>query len=440
MNDITENGKAAMLTGTAWEEITPDRPLPLLGQMHVRLGQYTHDPLTVNAVVFADGEQRVALLSIDVCLLPDGLVRSLQQAVAAATGLAPNTVILTATHTHVAPCTTSMLAGEADPGFLQHLEQAIVKAVQRALADLEPVALYAGRGYLEQMGWNRRGMRRDGSCHMYWGSWKEDFVGLEGPRDGEVGVIWATKADGQVKVIIPSFATHPNCVEGESYYSADLPGQVRRVLRATLGEAVGVVYLTGAAANTAPSIMENNLGNQQPWRGESGLVRSGLYLGGEILKVIANQTTPMAAPGLHHDQTELQLSMRPWDSWADLTEFGGAMRTYFEQSQADWPTLLRADNPVAVRLHVIRLGDAAICCNPAELYVEFGLAIKHRSPARVTLIAELSDGWCGYVPTPEAIRHGGYSATTNRYTRLLPEAGWIITETTHQMLRRVFVS
>jgi len=73
--------------------------------------------------------------------------------------------------------------------------------VQRALADLEPATLYAARGYIEQMGWNRRGMRRDGSCHMYWGSWKEDFVGLEGPRDGEVGVIWATNAAGQVKVV-----------------------------------------------------------------------------------------------------------------------------------------------------------------------------------------------------------------------------------------------
>jgi len=71
--------------------------------MHVRLGHYTRDPLTVNAVVFADGEQRLALVSIDVCLLPDGLVRSLQHAVATATGLAPNAVILTATHTHVAP-------------------------------------------------------------------------------------------------------------------------------------------------------------------------------------------------------------------------------------------------------------------------------------------------------------------------------------------------
>ena len=428
-----------MLAGTAWAEITPDRPLPLLGQMHVRLGQSTHDPLTVNTVVFADGDQRLALISVDVCLLPDELVRSLQSACAQATGLPPSAIILVATHTHVAPCTTNLLVGEADPAFLQQLEQATVTSVQRALANLEPVTLYAGRGYLEQMGWNRRGMRRDGSCQMYWGSWKADFVGLEGPRDGEVGVIWASKANGDVKVIIPSFATHPNCVEGESYYSADLPGQVRRVLRATLGEEVGVVYLTGAAANTAPSIMEHNPQNEQPWRGESGLIRSGLYLGGEILKVMASQTAAMVEPCLRHEQAELRLPMRAWDSWADLSEFGGAMRDYFEQSRADWPTLLSEDNPVPVRLHVIRLGDAAICCNPAELYVEFGLAIKKHSPASVTLIAELSDGWCGYVPTPEAIRHGGYSATTNRYTRLVPEAGWIMTEATQQLLNKAFV-
>ena len=428
-----------MLAGTAWEEITPDHPLPLLGQMHVRLGQSTHDPLTVNAVVFADGDQHLALISVDVCLLPDALVRSLQSACAQATGLPPSAIILVATHTHVAPCTTNLLVGEADPAFLQQLEQATVTSVQRALANLEPVTLYAGRGYLEQMGWNRRGMRRDGSCQMYWGSWKADFVGLEGPRDGEVGVIWASKANGDVKVVIPSFATHPNCVEGESYYSADLPGQVRRVLRATLGGEVGVVYLTGAAANTAPSIMEHNPQNEQPWRGEGGLIRSGLYLGGEILKVMASQTAAMVEPCLRHEQAELRLPMRAWDSWADLSEFGGAMRDYFAQSRADWPTLLSEDNPVPVRLHVIRLGDAAICCNPAELYVEFGLAIKKHSPASVTLIAELSDGWCGYVPTPEAIRHGGYSATTNRYTRLVPEAGWMMAEATQQLLSKVFV-
>jgi neutral ceramidase len=436
MNGV--QGETMIQVGTAWEEITPDRPLPLLGQMHVRLGQYKHDPLTVNAVVFANGEQQVAVVSIDVCWLTDELTRALQQACAAATGMPADAIILAATHTHVAPCTSNHLVGDTDAAFLEGLAAATVQAVQRAQADLEEVTLFAGRGYLAEMGWNRRGMRRDGSCHMYWGSWKEDFVGLEGPRDGEVGVIFARRPDGQVKVIIPSFATHPNCVEGESYYSADLPGQVRRVLRATLGEGVGVVYLTGAAGNTAPSIMEHNPQNEQPWRGESGLVRSGLYLGGEILKIMAAQTTPMSSSQLRHAQTELQLPMREWDAWADLSEFKGGMLEYFEQSRADWPRLLREDNPVAVRLHVLRLGDAAICFNPAELYVEFGLAIKQRSPAPVTLIAELTDGWCGYVPTPEAIRHGGYSATANRYTRLIPEAGWIITETTAQLLGQVF--
>jgi hypothetical protein len=209
-------------------------------------------------------------------------------------------------------------------------------------------------------------------------------------------------------------------------------------VRAALGETVGVVYLTGAAANTAPSIMEGNPENRQPWRGESGLLRSGLYLGGEILKVIAAGTEPLADPIVRQATTELHLPMREWEPWADLSAFTGPMLDYFERSRADWPRLLREDNPVRVRLHVLRLGETAICFNPAELYVEFGLAIKQKSPARITLIAELSDGWCGYVPTPEAIRHGGYSAAPNRYTRLIPEAGWIMVETTCDLLAQAF--
>jgi neutral ceramidase len=429
-----------MLLGTAWEEITPDRPLPLLGQMHVRLGQYKRDPLTVNAVVVAEGAQRVALISIDVCVLPDELVRAMQQACAAQADIQAEAVIIAATHTHVAPCTTDAIVGDPDPDFLARLQAAVVSSVERAIADLEPCELFAGAGHLEHMGWNRRGMRRDGSCHMYWGSWKEDFVGIEGPRDGEVGVIFARRADGRVKSVITSFSTHPNCVEGESFYSADLPGEVRRVLRAALGDEVGVIYLTGAAGNTAPSIMEQNPQQIQPWRGESGLVRSGLYLGGEILKVIAAQTTPMPNPVLSHQQVHLPIPMREWDAWADLSEFRGGMLEFFEKSRADWPRLMREANPVETRLHVVRLGDAAICLNPAELYVEFGLAIKAQSPARVTLIGELGDGYVGYVPTPEAIRHGGYSATSASHTRLVPEAGWMMVENTRALLAQAFNS
>jgi neutral ceramidase len=427
-----------MKLGTAWEDITPSKPVPLFGQMNVRLGQFTRDPLTVNAVVFDDGVQRVAVVSVDVCVLPDVLALSLRNGCAAATGLYVNSIHIAATHTHVAPCTTNDLVGKVDSDFLKRLDEAVTEAVRRAMADLEDVELFAGRGHLDEMGWNRRGMRRDGSCEMYWGSWHEDFVGLEGPRDGEVGVLFARNANGRVKAVIPSFSTHPNCVEGESFYSADLPGEVRRVLRDALGERVGVVYLTAAAGNTAPSIMEDNPRNEQPWRGEAGLVRSGKYLGGEILKVIAAQTQPMVAPVLRPESVTLEIPMRAWDSQRDPAVLGDWMREYFEKSRADWPRLLREDNPVKVSLSVLRVGDAAICFNPAELYCEFGLAIKKASPARVTLIAELTDGWSGYVPTPEAICHGGYSAMSVSHTRLVPEAGGMMVEMTSQLLQETF--
>jgi neutral ceramidase len=431
-----------MRAGTAWIDITPDRPLHLLGQMHVRMGQYKRDPLTVNAVVFEDDSGhtrlRVAVVSIDVCVLPNALIQQLKAACAVGAAIDAEHVLIAATHTHVAPCTTDVLVGEPDPAFLAALQEAVVQSVARSIEDLEECTLYASAGYLEQMGWNRRGMRRDGSCHMYWGSWRAGYTGIEGPRDGEAGVIFARKPDGQVKVVITSFATHPNCVENESFYSADIPGEVRRVLRAALGEEVGIIYLTGAAANTAPSIMENNPQNIQPWRGEAGLVRSGLYLGGEIVKVIAAQVTPMVEPLLHHSYLDLKIPMREWDSGADLSLYQGGMLEFFEQSRASWPRLMAEANPVPTPIHVVRIGDAAICTNPAELYVEFGLAIKATSPARVTLIGQLTDGYCGYVPTPEAIRHGGYSATSASHTRLIPEGGWIMVEATRELLAQAF--
>jgi hypothetical protein len=143
----------------------------------------------------------------------------------------------------------------------------------------------------------------------------------------------------------------------------------------------------------------------QEKRGEQDLVRSGIYLGSEILKVIAAQTAAMPNPVLHHEQMHLPVPMREWDPWADLSEFRGSMLDFFEQSRADWPRLLREKNPVETRLHVLRLGAVAICFNPAEPYVELGLAIKQRSSALVTLIGELSDG------TLAMCRHQRLSAT-----------------------------
>ncbi|MDA0746563.1 MAG: hypothetical protein O2954_08580 [bacterium] len=425
-----------MYAGTAWQDITPKEPIPLGGQMHVRMGEYTHDSLTVNVVVFEQGDLRVALVSCDLCALPEDFIALVKAACREAHGM--EHVLIACTHTHVGPCTVPWMVGETMPWFMGGLHEAIVRAVGEGVEDLEEVEVFAGKGFLEQMGWNRRGLREDGTAEMYWGSWQEGFAGIEGPRDGEVPVIFARRPAGEMKVVIPSFSTHPNCVEGERYYSADVVGVVRRVLRGALGDDVGVVYLTGAAGDTAPSIMENNPENVQPWRGEAGLQRSGKYLGGEILKVIAAAIVPMVEPELRFEREVLEIPMRPWPDSFDPSTLQGGHREFFTKSKEMWPQMMKEESPIQVPVNVLRIGDAAICTNPGELYCQLGLEIKKLSPAAVTVVAELTDGCVGYIPTAAAIARGGYSANPGRQCKLAQEAGEWIVEATGRMLAEVF--
>ena len=59
-----------MRAGTAWVDITPTKPLDVAGQLHRRIGEYTHDPLTANAAAFDDGGVRSSLVSCDLLFLP----------------------------------------------------------------------------------------------------------------------------------------------------------------------------------------------------------------------------------------------------------------------------------------------------------------------------------------------------------------------------------
>ena len=62
-----------------------------------------------------------------------------------------------------------------------------------------------------------------------------------------------------------------------------------------------------------------------------------------------------------------------------------------------------------VEIHVVRLGDLVACSNPFELYCEYGIRIKARSPATQTFIVQMS-GFGSYLPTERAQAAGHYSA------------------------------
>ena len=61
-------------------------------------------------------------------------------------------------------------------------------------------------------------------------------------------------------------------------------------------------------------------------------------------------------------------------------------------------------------VHIMRLGNIAICTNPFELFLDYGNQIKARSLAEQTFIIQLANGTDGYLPTEKAERGGHYSA------------------------------
>ena len=80
-----------------------------------------------------------------------------------------------------------------------------------------------------------------------------------------------------------------------------------------------------------------------------------------------------------------------------------------------------------VEMHVVRIGDVAIATNPFELFTEYGVQIKARTPALQTFIIQHATNAGLYLPTERAIAGGSYSGLP--HTNIVgPEGGQTLVE------------
>ncbi|MBQ0106156.1 MAG: neutral/alkaline non-lysosomal ceramidase N-terminal domain-containing protein [Armatimonadetes bacterium] len=426
-----------MLVGSSRVDITP-KLCPLCGQMYVRQAEYVHDPLYCNTVVFKNKGKLFVFVSNDVITMNKKMVPQLKKELSEKYNAPEKCFCFHAIHTHLAPYTNENPGVcEENTEFVSSWKEKIKESVEIAMNNLEECDLYSGRGYIEYMGFNRRGRRKDGSVEMYYGAWNDDFMGCEGPRDGEVTVLFAkTKAENKLKVIVPNFSTHPNAIESESFISADLVGRTRQVLRSIFGENVDIVYITGAAGNTAPTDLYRKDGVQH-WRFEEGWNRSGIYLGAEIAKVVASACEPMESDFLDTEEVNLEVPYR------DLNVVLEKKRDEITVSESfDGDIKLLKENEkkgsMIVNVTVARIGNTVLCSSACELYCEFGLDIKVESPAEHTIIAELTNGSIGYVPTYEATINGGFSAVVPGSV-CKEDTGYRITAETKKIMLKLFM-
>lgn len=437
--------ETSLQAGFARVDITPKRPVPLAGQHYERLSTGVRDPLLASAVALSHGQEKVILVSCDVVSLPDSVRNVILDGLKEDEEVGEVAIFLAATHTHCGPYLLGWSNAEPriDNEWLEQLIRGVQAAARLAWRSREAMSVHAISGFTPELGYQRLGLMKSGRAAMYYGSWNDGFSGVAGPRDGEIPMLLFVDGKGVRRGVITSFASHPNCCSTGTEISADLPGETRRNLQRVFGSSFTPIYLTGAAGDTCVFPLEDNPHQLLPWTGPAGLERAGLLLSGAILQALATAREPMSEPVLALKTQTIPARMQEWpEDFDPATEpaLSPESRTYFQGVQRDWESIREAfcRNPPRIAVSVIRIGDAVICLNPAELYVELGLAIKRESPAKLTLISELTDGFISYVPTRQAFRRGGYGTWPHRRGILHEGTGESIVNTTVELMNTLF--
>ncbi len=425
--------------GSAAVDITPPLGSAVAGQFNDRRAEVIHDPLFARALVIDDGHTCAALVACDVLSLKRRSVLAARQGAAALTSIPREHMMLTATHTHTGPRTADIFPAPVDAEYLALLPRQIAGAVALAYQARQPAQIGAGSGREESASHNRRYLRRDGSAQMHPPKGDPAFVGPEGPDDPEVGVLFARGLDGRFLGGVVNYTSHPIVVGGEKAISADYPGYLVRALEAVKGGPGKALFVNGAFGNVCP-IDVHDLQHRE--YGYAWAERVGNILAGEALRVlekadprdngtlrIASRQVALAIREVTEEQIDRARALLQQGEAADPRE-----RVYAQEALL--VAAERRQSPtVEAEVQVIAFGDIAFVGIPGELFVEFGLEIKRRSPFPHTYIAGMANGCAGYIPTRQAFAGGGYETRLARSSKLTAEAGEQLVVVALELLR-----
>jgi hypothetical protein len=453
------DGRSAFQVGWATVSITPDKPVQLAGQFHERVSrERTLYPCLATALAIEGADEegnpvQAILIACDLVNVGRTHVEDIRTRIVRELPDFDGTHLsVHATHTHTGPTLTPGMYKEPDPGVMGPLEFApffcgrAAEAAVQAWKARQPAAMSHALGHAA-VGFNRIATYADGSSRMYGNSNQPDFLGLEGPHDHGLELLFLWDRQGRLTGIVIDIACPAQVVEGQHYLSADFWGPVREDIERLYGDHVFVCPMISAAGDQSPRDLVRRGRGEPDMCSEPGMR--------EMARRIVNgvryahdtaQGKRDGSPVFKHHVERLELPVRrvtdeeaaqarkeldrliPQLEKLKPGSYDEAMlrraRDVLDRHEAQSPTSI-----YDMDLHVLRLGDTAIATNPFELYIEYGARIKARSRAAQTLLVQLADDQGRYLPTHRAVAGGAYGSRIADNI-VGPEGGEVLVEKT----------
>lgn len=358
--------RAEFRAAIAVKVVTPDPLLPVSG------GVGPSEPvsrkegeLTVRALVLADADTKVALVSADFLGWPAVLG---DRARAKVTGIPPENILISATHTHSAPDPYAFAdeTGKtgADLNYLRSVADRMAEAINEAAARLQPASVRIAMG--------------EAKGKIAYNAYAEALF------DPRCAVIQCLDATGRPLATLVNYAVHPEVLGSRAgILSPDLVGPLYDRL-AELGGGTGL-FINGAQGGMVTADNRGPDGHDVSTWAECR--RIGQRLADEALRLVA-EAPVQKDPALSCFARKVTF---PVESPLLLAILKNSPMGY----------LTDGDGRVSTRLNLVRLGEAVMLTVPGEALPNIGGYLKRHLGGQPSLIFGLTNDAFGYILAKE---------------------------------------
>ena len=449
-----------LYAGAAEIDITPDPGTQIAGGIGtLRPTEQVEQRLFARALALRQGETRLCYFSSDNLAIRSDFAEAVRAEATKRFGLRPEELIVNCTQNHLSPSVGHCFCLDepfwrrwvtadlewvlgGDPRYSAAFVERAARVIGDALGRLQPVTARAGRGVEGRIAYNRRTVMRDGSARMHAAAGDPNVMHVEGPADPEVSVLLLTGGDGKPVAALLHFTSHPCHSAGLRTVAGGWPGAWCEGMKPLLDGGIPLV-VNGCCGNVhprnplAPGETKTYAEMGRILTADAERIMQGLVpVDGPLLGAVRKIQIPLRDLDVVRVRAaERLLEQNPTPMWTNAEKTQIDWKWIYAISMLDLARYKEANPRFEYEVQAFRLGDVSLLALTGEPFVEAQLKIKLGSPARFTMIAHMSNGYVGYIPTPEAIQRGGYETDTCHWSKLTSGALDMITAASGELLR-----
>lgn len=401
---------ADLRVGAARIDVTPaEDQLP-------ELYRGINDRVYARAIVLDNDGVRAALVTLDAGGIPTPLWQSVSERLSKELSIAPEHLLLTATHTHSVP-------RQQAPDYLDK----VVASVSTAIENLQPARMAWGTG-LSWINVNRN------MINPNTGRWGEG-PNYEGPSDKTVAVLAFESLEGAPIAVYYNYAVHGVIAGQLDEVSGDIPGATSRYIEESLGDDTVAVWSLGAAGDQNPVFFEQtydlrkiriadyarrgeDISNSMP-PGGVGLDRENP----EVARLMNQQRQMLSTMGQMLGEEVLHVLKRGLEEPRTVAAISGAQKSITcpgrqrtDQGREGSPGTYVDGEPVNILLSMLKVGDVYLGGVNAEIFNPIATRFKEESPYKHSMMVTLTNGTAnsGYVPHDAAFGYNTFEVLSSR--------------------------